>query len=80
MAYKPLWLFDIKDNLVEDSSDIIWPITRTGDKGLIPFQRVFIKKMNVIKWLEFELTHYDVAMQHVNHYATSTPLFWIQNC
>ena len=31
-------------------------------------------KMNKIAWLEFELTYYDVAVQHVNHYITGIPL------
>ena len=25
--------------------------------------------MNIIVWLEFELTNYDVAVQHVTHYG-----------
>ena len=29
-------------------------------------------KVGVIAWLEFELAYYDVAVQHVNHYATGT--------
>ena len=29
--------------------------------------------MNVIARMEFELTHYDFAVQHISHYATE---FW----
>ena len=28
--------------------------------------------MNLIAWLEFELTEYDVEVQHINHYSTGT--------
>ena len=34
-------------------------------RGFMPFPRVFISlKVNIIARLEFELTHYDVAVQH----------------
>ena len=29
-------------------------------------------KVNVIAWLEFELAYYDIAIEHVSHYATGT--------
>ena len=29
--------------------------------------------MNETEWLEFELTYFEVAVQHFNHYATGTP-------
>ena len=30
------------------------------------------RKVNVTAWMEFELTHYDVADQHISHYSTGT--------
>ena len=38
-------------------------------------------KVNVIARLAFELTYYDVAVQHVSHYATKIPhlLFLVEN-
>ena len=30
--------------------------------------------MNIVASLEFELAYYDVAVQHINHYATRAPL------
>ena len=34
-------------------------------------------KVNVEGLLEFELTHYEVALLHVNHYAAGNPLILI---
>ena len=31
--------------------------------------------MNVTAWLEFELTHYDVAIQLISHYTTENLLY-----
>ena len=31
-------------------------------------------KVNVITWVEFKLTYYDVAIQQINHYAMGTLL------
>ena len=33
-----------------------------GDKGIQDFPKGISPKVNVIAWLEFELTHYDVAV------------------
>ena len=30
-------------------------------------------KVSAIGWLEFEFTNYDIILEHVNHYTTSTP-------
>ena len=30
--------------------------------------------MNVVAWLEFKLAYYNIAVQHVSHYATGTAL------
>ena len=35
-------------------------------KGISP-------KVNVIAWLEFELTHYKTVVQYVDHYTADTP-------
>ena len=39
-------------------------------------------KVNLIAQLEFELTYYNVAVQHISHYTTETPHFikFIQLC
>ena len=42
-------------------------------RGFIPFPRVFCPKVNVIARLEFELAHYDSAVQRFSHYTTRTP-------
>ena len=39
----------------------------TEDKGVHPFPKGISAKMNVIARLEFELSYYNVAVQHVNH-------------
>ena len=33
--------------------------------------------MNIIAWLEYELTYYDSAVHRFNHYTTRTPLQWL---
>ena len=42
------------------------------DKGIHTFPKVICPKVNIIGWPEFELTYYDSAVQHVNHYTTKT--------
>ena len=42
--------------------------------GFISFPRSMSLKLSVIMWLEFELTYYDVAVQHFSHYAMGTTL------
>ena len=32
--------------------------------------------MNVIAWLEFELTYFQGAVKHFNHYTTGIPLLY----
>ena len=44
-------------------------------RRFIPFPKVISLKVNIIAQLEFELTNYDVAVQHISHYAMRTPLF-----
>ena len=36
------------------------------------FPNSICPKGKEIVWLEFELTYYDVVIQHVSHYATNT--------
>ena len=38
----------------------------------MPLPRGISPKVNIIAQLEFELTYYDIVVQHVNHYATET--------
>ena len=42
------------------------------DKGVHAFPKGISLKVNVIAWLEFELTYYDVTVQHVSHIAMET--------
>ena len=61
-------LFNTKAILVEESSS--GTIAReirihTVPKGISP-------KVNLIVWVEFELTYYDVVVQYVNHNAIGT--------
>ena len=37
------------------------------------FSKVISPKKNIIERLEFELTYYNVSIQHVNIYAAETP-------
>ena len=41
-------------------------------KRFIPLPRVFVRKMNVIAQLEFELAYYYSAAQCFNNYTTRT--------
>ena len=57
-----------KISFLENNGGTIFPIFKiigvyTYPKGIIP-------KENIIAQLKFELTYYDVAVPHVNHYAT----------
>ena len=45
-----------------------------GDKVVHTFPKSISLKENVIEWLEFELTQYDVAVQHYSHYTMEFPL------
>ena len=48
-----------------------------GDKRIVTFLKGISPKMIVIAQMAFELAHYDVAVQHINHYAMlSNSLFW----
>ena len=37
------------------------------------FSNGIIPKVNIIAWLEFELTHYDVADHHISQNTMGTP-------
>ena len=54
-----------KPHLLKHSSGTITPIVGGDTRGIHTSLKV-----NAIAWLEFELGNYDVAVQHVNHYAT----------
>ena len=45
----------------------------SGDTEVHAFFKSISPKENIIVWLEFELTYYDVTVQHYNHYATGIP-------
>ena len=40
---------------------------------VLTFPKGISLKTNIKAWLVFELAYYDVAIQHVNHYAKRTP-------
>ena len=42
------------------------------DKEVHTFLKCIIRKANAIRKLEFEHAYYDIAILHVNHYATET--------
>ena len=43
-----------------------------GDKRVPTFPLVICLKVNLIVQLEFKLTHYDIAVQHMNYNAMET--------
>ena len=43
------------------SYNIIWPIAK--DKGLVSFSQSIILKMNVIRYLDFELAFFESTLQ-----------------
>ena len=47
---------------------------RRKDKGLHTFPKSICRKVNVVKWLEFELAYYDSTGRRFNHYTTRTSL------
>ena len=53
---------------------VLFNLYQIGEnKGAHTFPKDIILKVNVIVWLEFEFAYYNVAVQHVNYYATETP-------
>ena len=44
-------------------------MTKVGDKLVHTFPKGISLKVNVIARLEFELTYYDAAVQHISHYS-----------
>ena len=48
-------------------------------KGAHTFPKGICPEVNIITWLEYELTYYDSAVYRINHYTTRTPplkWFW----
>ena len=43
------------------------------DKGVHTFPKDICPKVNVIAWLEYELSYYDSAVHRFNHYTKRTP-------
>ena len=41
------------------------------------FPKGISSKVNVIPWLEFELTYFKLTVQHFRSYAMETPYSWI---
>ena len=60
------WLFDAKAIFVVEHY-------RGGNKGFHTYPEGIISKVNAIARLEFEYAYYEVAVQHVSHYATKIP-------
>ena len=44
----------------------------SGDKGFNTIPKFISPKVNIIAWLEFELTKYNVAVLYVSLYETGT--------
>ena len=42
------------------------------DKGVYAFPKSISPKVNVIAWLELELTYYKAIVLHFSHYTTGT--------
>ena len=66
-----------KPSFQKNSSDTIQPIAVVGVKWFIPFSRIFSPKVNIITWLEYELTYFKAAVQHINHRDSSIYFFSI---
>ena len=47
----------------------------TIHKGFYTFRKGISPKMNVIVQLEFELAHFEAAVQHFSHCTTGTSLY-----
>ena len=58
----------LKPSLEKNRSSTIYLCQE--DKGVHSFPKDTSPKVNVIAQLEFELAYYNVAVQHVSHYAT----------
>ena len=63
-----------KTRCLKDSRSTIKSIV-WGKKGVHAFPKCIRSKVSVIARLEFEPAYYDVAVQHVNHYATDPTNF-----
>ena len=48
-----------------------------GNKGIPTFTKDIILKVNIIAWLELELADFEAAVQHFNHYAIGTHLWYL---
>ena len=51
---------------------VLQPNHSWEDKGVHIFLKSINLKVNIIAQLEFELTYYDIVVQHVNHYTMET--------
>ena len=59
-------------SLYKKSSGTNWPIAGGEDKGVNILPMGISPKVNVIVWREFELTYFDVAVQHFSPCDTET--------
>ena len=76
MAYQPFWLFNAKAILLEQ---LWYYLTHSWeDKEFHTFPNGICPKVNIIAWLEIELTYYDSAVHHFNHYTMRTPTSTIE--
>ena len=77
MVYQPWWY--AKTIFVEEHQ--WYYLTHSWDyKAVHTFPHGICLKWNIIARLEFELTFYDVIVQHINHYSMRAPLsssIWI---
>ena len=68
IAYQPYWV-NTKSILLEEQ---LWYYLTYcwEDKEVHTFPKGICPNVNVIARLEFELTYYDSAVQHINHYIS----------
>ena len=70
MAYQPSWAFTIKTCRRQQW----YYLTHNwGNRELNTFPKGISIKVNARVWQKFELTHYDVAVQYISHYAMGLP-------
>ena len=45
-------------------------------RGVIPFSKSIIPKLNIIAWLEYDLVYFEAVVQHFSHYTTEMPSYF----
>ena len=73
ISYIPLWMIYYESHLSRRTKVILCNPYLEGIWRFYFFLYDIRTKVNVIAWLEFELTYYDATDQHVSHDASKTP-------